>query len=128
MIAESEAALLGTSVTFGSVIGGFSLTALAILINRDSPLMDRLWNTKYRNDLLSNMRMTTYSSLALVCFSFAGFFVDKQWEYWSFYLGVWLFLLVFSVFCFVENVRITLLILKVKPPVGEVDNENTKSE
>lgn len=104
--------LLSSSLTLGAIITGFLATAKAILMTLDSPVMQRIRETNYVNDLVSYLGQAIWLSFGFCAVSIVGFFSVRS-ELW--YGLLWVFFGLASAASFVRVTNIMLKIIKHPP-------------
>lgn len=105
-------AILGSSLTLGAILTGFLATAKAIVMSLDSPIMQRIRETTYINDLVSYLSQAIWLSFGFCIVSIIGFFVstNKMW-----YGLAWIILGLASAGAFIRVTNIMLKIIKHPP-------------
>ena len=89
--------LLTATVTFGAVASGFVGTSLSILISIDTPVMQKIRATPYRQVLQGYLGWALLAGIALALTGIAGIFFDIARA--RLFVSVWCFALAFCVCC-----------------------------
>ena len=89
--------LLTATVTFGAVASGFVGTSLSILISLDTPVMQKIRASRYRQVLQGYLGWALLAGIALALTGIAGFFLDMACA--QLFVSVWCFVLAFCVCC-----------------------------
>ena len=106
-------AILSSSLTIGAILTGFLATAKAVLLSLNSPIMDRIRETGYINDLVSYLSQAIWLSFGYCCLAIMGFFVDTS----SVFYGItWFALGLGAGGAFIRVVNIMLKILRHPMP------------
>lgn len=104
--------ILSSSLTLGAILTGFLATAKAIMMTLDSPIMQRIRQTTYIDDLVSYLSQAIWLSFGLCIISIAGFFCSTD----NFIFGlIWIFFGVASSGAFIRVTNIMLKIIKHAP-------------
>lgn len=101
--------ILSSSLTLGAILTGFLATSKAILMTLDSPIMERLRETQYIDDVVSYLSQAIWLSFAFCIISLIGFFLQKDT---SFYGIIWIFFGASSAGAFIRVTNIMLKIIK----------------
>jgi hypothetical protein len=110
--------ILSASLTLGAILTGFMATSKAILMTLDSPIMHRLRDTEYINDVVLYLSQAIWLSFSFCIISLVGFFVDKGS---MFYGTIWVLIGVASAGAFI---RVTEIMLKIiKHPLSKTPNQ-----
>jgi hypothetical protein len=105
----AEKGVLGSSLTIGAIFAGFLATAKAILMSLDSPVMKRIKETTYMNELVSYLAQAIWLSFSFCIVSLVGYFLKTQ----NFWFGlVWIAVAVAMAVAFIRFTNIMLKILK----------------
>lgn len=104
--------MLASSLTIAAILTGFLATAKAILISLDSPLMNRIREAGYINDLVSYLSQSIWLSFSFCCFSLLGYFVQTNVTWYGL---AWIFLAIATGCAFVRVTNIMLKVLKYPP-------------
>ncbi|WP_435627557.1 hypothetical protein [Candidatus Ferrigenium straubiae] len=104
--------ILGSSLTLGAILTGFLATAKAIVMSLDSPIMHRIRNTTYVNDLVSYLSQAIWLSFGFCIVSIVGFFLATN----SLWYGLtWIVFGLASAGAFIRVTNIMLKIIKHPP-------------
>lgn len=102
---------LSASLTIGAILSGFMATSKAILMTLDSPVMQRIRNSGYVEELVAYLAHALWLSFSFSIISLIGFFLETSSADMKLYYGlVWVF---FGVSASVAFIRITNLMLKI---------------
>ncbi len=104
--------ILGSSLTLGAILTGFLATAKAILMTLDSPIMQRIRETSYINDLVSYLGQAIWLSFSFCIVSLIGFFVATNNDYYGL---AWILLGLSSGATFIRVANIMLKVIKHTP-------------
>ncbi|WP_194865735.1 hypothetical protein [Alloalcanivorax profundimaris] len=105
-------AILSSSLTLGAIITGFLATAKAIVMTLDSPIMKKIRQTDYSNDLVSYLGQAIWLSFSFCILSIVGFFVSTEDAWFGL---VWIFIGLASAGAFIRVTNIMLKIIKHHP-------------
>lgn len=105
--AKSDA-LLSATLSVSGILIGFLATCKAILISMNSPIIARLKQTGYIQDLVSYFAQAIWLNIAFCLVNVIGFFGDNIKTTW--YPYVWILCAVCAAMAFV---RVTEIMLKV---------------
>lgn len=105
-------AILSSSLTLGAILTGFLATAKAIVMSLDSPIMNRIRETTYINDLVSYLSQAIWLSFGFCIVSIIGFFVATNG---GIYGLTWISLGLGSAGAFIRVTNIMLKIIKHPP-------------
>lgn len=119
-VLPSDNAFFASSLTIGAILSGFMATSKAILMTLNTPVMERIRDTGYLDDLVSFLKSALWSGLFFSIFSLAGYFLDgiqeSNKENIRFYYGlIWVFLGVVATLTFIRMTNIMLTILSYPP-------------
>lgn len=101
--------ILSSSLTLGAILSGFLATAKAIVMTLDSPVMQRVRETTYVNDLVSYLGQAIWLSFGFCIVAMVGFFVDTGSPWYGF---IWIVVGVASAVAFVRVTSIMFKIIK----------------
>lgn len=105
-------AILSSSLTLGAIITGFLATAKAIVMTLDSPIMQKIRQTTYANDLVSYLSQAIWLSFSFCIVSIVGFFVSTQQMWFGL---MWIFVGLASAGAFIRVTNIMLKIIRHPP-------------
>ena len=108
----SDEPILSSSLTIGSILTGFLATSKAILMTLDSPIMQRIRNTSYINDLASYLGEAIWVNFGFTIICIVGYFLSTS-NY--IYASAWIFLGAAGAATFIRVTSIMLKILKYRP-------------
>ncbi|QJX02453.1 hypothetical protein HML84_12640 [Alcanivorax sp. IO_7] len=91
MVLPAGDAILSSSLTLGAIITGFLATAKAIVMTLDSPIMKKIRQTDYSNDLVSYLGQAIWLSFSFCILSIVGFLCQRRMRglVWFGFLLVW---------------------------------------
>ena len=98
--------LLGSTVTFSSVVTGFVGASLSILIALDNPLMHKVRNTAYVKFLQNYLGWALASGVLLVAVSILGMWTCGSWWYGPVWIGA-------ATFCIGCLFRLAKIMLRI---------------
>lgn len=101
--------ILSSSLTLGAILTGFLATAKAIVMTLDSPIMQRIRETTYVNDLVSYLGQAIWLSFAFCVVAMVGFFVETSSAWYGL---AWIVLGVASAAAFIRVTNIMFKIIK----------------
>lgn len=101
--------VLGSSLTIGAIFAGFLATAKAILMSLDSPVMKRIKETSYMNELVMYLAQAIWLSFSFCVVSLVGYFLNTA-NYW--FGLVWIWIAISMAVAFIRFTNIMLKILK----------------
>ena len=112
LVLPSGDGILSSSLTLGAILTGFLATSKAILMSLDSPIMQRIRETTYINDLTSYLSQAIWLSFSFCIVSIIGFFVPTN----SMWYGLaWISFGLASAAAFIRVTNIMLKIIKHSP-------------
>lgn len=100
--------MLGASAGGSASFAAFLVTTLSFLLGVDSPAARRVFETKYRDVLLSYFRQAIYGWVSFFLASLGGFYFFESECYFYF----WVALLVFACLAFLRCARLLFLLLR----------------
>ena len=107
------APILASAMTFGIVLAGFSATQRNMLFTmRNSQVIKRLKKIDHMETVLRYLSGTSYMGIAIVLFSFVGFFVSDYPDVARVWIGMLGGLIFGSIAYLVRNERVMELVLK----------------
>lgn len=104
--------ILNSSLTLGAILTGFLATAKAIVMTLDSPIMQRIRETTYVNDLVSYLSQAIWLSFGFCIVSLVGFFVSTKSAWYGL---AWITLGLASAGAFIRVTNIMLKIIRHPP-------------
>lgn len=114
--------LLGSSLTFASILTGFIAASKAILVSmRGSRIFRRLQEQKFIKPILTYLSHAIWLSLGACFVSLAGFFEVGRSEWFG---AIWVFIIAATVLAFIRVTKIFFAILA--HPLGALDETSKK--
>lgn len=114
--------LLGSALTFASILTGFIAASKAILVSiRGSRMFQRLQKQKFIKPILTYLSHAIWLSLGACFVSLAGFFEVGRAEWFG---VIWVFVIAAAVLAFIRVTKIFFAILA--HPLGALDEASNK--
>jgi len=109
IVFPDDNSLLSSTLSVSGIFVGFLATSKAILLSMDSPVIIRLKDSGYIQELVSYLGQAIWLNLAFCVFNIIGFFNNTSALWFSF---GWILLSVASLLAFIRITHVMLQIFK----------------